>query len=108
MFWRADEKAIYVLKAEGGWTRHPDTWDDSQPPADARLAPPAGLLQPVRGFGKVWREQLGEPEASIGWGLAGEQAFEMLYQSFADGLIFVGPWGEVYVLYADGTWESSE
>jgi hypothetical protein len=53
----------------------------------------------------VWREQLGGPQASIGWALAEEQSHEMMVQLFASGQMFLGPGGEVYVLYADGTWE---
>ena len=106
MFWRAHEQAVYVLDAGGGWIRYPDAWDDTQPQANPDLVPPAGLLQPVRGFGKVWRERLGGPGASTGWALAEEQSFEMLYQSFVDGQMFVGPRGEVYLLYADSTWEA--
>ncbi len=108
MFWRADEKAIYVLEADGRWARYPDTWDRSQPPTDLDLAPPAGLLQPVRGFGKVWREQLGGPGASTGWALVEEQGYELLAQPFAGGQVLSGPWGEVYVLFADSTWEARE
>ncbi len=108
MFWRADEKAIYVLEADGSWARYPDTWDESQPPDDPALTPPAGLLQPVRGFGKIWREQLGGPGANTGWALVEEQGFETMAQPFAGGQLFVGPRGEVHVLYADGTWEIGE
>jgi hypothetical protein len=108
MFWRADKQEIYVLEADGSWTGHPDTWDSSQPPADTALQPPGGLLQPVRGFGKVWRERLGGPEAGIGWALVKEQGYEMVAQPFAGGEIFLGPWGEVYVLYTSGSWESIE
>jgi ligand-binding sensor domain-containing protein len=108
MFWRADEKAVYVLQADGTWARYIDTWDSTQPPADPALTPPEGLLQPVRGFGKVWREQLGGPGAGVGWALVEEKGYEMQTQPFVGGLAFVGPWSEVYLLYADSTWESVE
>jgi photosystem II stability/assembly factor-like uncharacterized protein len=105
MFWRADERAVYVLDENGTWARYPDTWDESQPSDDPALAPPDGLWQPLRGFGKVWREQLGGPQASIGWALAEERSHEMMVQHFTGGQMFLGPGGEVYVLYADTTWE---
>jgi hypothetical protein len=108
MFWRADEKAIYVLEADGTWDRYSDTWDSSQPPADPALTPPSDLLQPVRGFGKVWREQLGGPVASVGWALVEEQGYEMPTQPYSGGQILEGPWGDVYILYADSTWEARE
>jgi hypothetical protein len=106
MFWRADERAIYVLKADGTWARYVDTWDDSLPAYDAGLAPPDGLWQPVRGFGLVWRDHLGGPQASIGWALAAEQAKELLVQSFASGRMLTGEDQPVFALYADGTWQS--
>jgi hypothetical protein len=108
MFWRADERVVYVLQADGSWMRYADTWDSGQSPYDAALTPPADLLQPVRGFGLVWRERLGGPGASIGWALAEEQGYEMLAQPFARGQIFTGPKGEVYILHADSTWEARE
>jgi hypothetical protein len=108
MFWRADEKAIYVLQADGTWARYVDTWDSAQPSSDPALKQPEGLLQPVRGFGKVWREQLNGPGAEIGWALVEEQGYEMLAQLFTGGQIFAGPRGEVYVLYTDDTWEGGE
>ncbi|HFD38973.1 MAG TPA: hypothetical protein ENJ31_03870, partial [Anaerolineae bacterium] len=112
MFWRADEQAVYVLYERGEWARYPDRWDESQPPEDPSLTPPDGLQQPVRGFGKVWREQLGGPQAEIGWALESEMGYEMSVQPFSGGQMFVGMdgWGfvlhaRVFVLYADGTWE---
>jgi ligand-binding sensor domain-containing protein len=108
MFWRANEGTIYVLSADGVWVRYNDTWNESQPAHDPSLTPPAGLQQPVRGFGKVWQEQLGGPQADIGWALASEQAYDILVQPFTAGQVFIGAGGKVYVLYADGTWESYE
>jgi hypothetical protein len=107
MFWRADLTTIDVLQEDGRWWRYDDTWDESQPVDDPSLAAPPGLLQPVRGFGKVWREGLGGPGAEIGWAAAPEQGFEMLSQPFGGGELFMGMEGEVYALYTDGTWEEA-
>lgn len=106
MLWRTDEQAVYVLSTDGTWARYADTWDETQPPDDPSLTPPERLLQPVRGFGKVWREQLGGPQGELGWALERERGYEMLAQPFTSGWMFVGAEGEVFVLYADGTWES--
>jgi hypothetical protein len=106
MLWLADERAILVLSANGVWLRYLDTWDESQPDQDPTLLPPQGLMQPVRGFGKVWREQLGGPEAAVGWALAGEQGYDMLAQPFAGGRILLGMDGRPLILYADGSWET--
>jgi hypothetical protein len=106
MIWRADDRSIYVLRADGGWERYTDTWDESQPALDAGLTPPDGLQQPVRGFGKVWREQLGGPQANIGWAVAKERALELVAQAFTGGYMLAGPDGTIWALYSKGKWES--
>jgi hypothetical protein len=109
MLWRAEGRAIYLLRAEGTWSHFLDAWDESQPAYDPTLTEPDGLLQPVRGFGKVWRERLGGPQAAIGWALTPEQGYQIWAQLFArrnGGSIFSGPAGEAYVLSNDGTWVS--
>ncbi len=108
MFWRQDVRDIDALYADGWWNRYDDTWDESQPADDPSLTPPEGLLQPVRGFGKVWREQLDGPEADIGWALAPEQGYDMLSQSFGGGAMFLGSDGTVFILYSDKSWQSIE
>lgn len=108
MFWRGDEKAIYVLNADGTWARYVDTWDASQPAYDPSLAPPEGLWQPVRGFGVVWRDHLGGPRASIGWAFAAEQPKELVVQRFAGGQMFAGVGEPAFILYAGGTWQSQQ
>ena len=108
MLWRADERAIDVLYLNGPWVRYEDTWDDTQPTDDPSLTPPEGLVQPMRGFGKVWREQLGGPQAQIGWALEPEQGYDMLRQSFDFGDMYLGLEGEVFILYNDGAWEGDE
>ncbi|OQY22996.1 MAG: hypothetical protein B6I34_05110 [Anaerolineaceae bacterium 4572_32.1] len=105
MFWRAASQTIDVLHADGKWTRYNDTWNETQPLDDPGLTPPEGLWQPVRGFGKVWREQLGGPQAEIGWALQAEQGYEMLLQHFSGGEMFLDTEGTVYILYADGRWD---
>ncbi len=104
MFWRQDQRAIYVLTADGRWFETADTWDESQPPYDAGLTPPEGLIQPVRGFGKVWREQLGGPGAAIGWATGPEVGYEARWQYMALGLLLTDDEGRVYALRSDGTW----
>ena len=106
MFWRADRRDIDVLHTDGWWAGYDDTWDESQPVDDPSLTPPEGLLQPIRGFGKVWRGLLGGPQVEIGWALEAERSYEMTAQSFGGGWMFLGAEGEVFILYVGGTWES--
>jgi hypothetical protein len=106
MFWRQDLRLIYVLQQDGTWTSYQDTWTEGQPERDPSLLPPSGHYQPIRGFGKVWRDQLGGLKAGIGWATAEESGSTSLIQSFALGLLLRGEKGVVYTLYHQGTWET--
>ncbi len=73
------ERVIFVLYNDGRFDRFDDTWTEDQPESDPALVPPAGLIQPIRGFGKVWRANPSVRER-LGWGLAPEQGFGTLWQ----------------------------
>ncbi len=113
MIWESDTRQIYVLLDDGTWQTFADTWMEGADPAyDPNLPPPPE--QPQRGFGKVWREHLGGPEAATGWALANERAVDGWRQLFDGGLLIwtdtgqqgaSGP-GTAYLLYSDGTWEA--
>jgi hypothetical protein len=87
MIWLKSTGAIYVLFGDGtpkpsgqppdGFVQIQDTWKTGDPESDPCLVPPAGLFQPVRGFGKVWRDQ---ERANLGWALGPEQAFDAVEQ----------------------------
>jgi alkanesulfonate monooxygenase SsuD/methylene tetrahydromethanopterin reductase-like flavin-dependent oxidoreductase (luciferase family) len=104
MIWRADTDEIYVLYADGSRSNYNNTWDESQPVDDPARVPPAGLYQPVRGFGKLWRTEAGLGE-KMGWALAPEQGYEMWVQWFEGGTMLLGPQGEIYALFPFWTWE---
>lgn len=102
MFWR-DTREIYALalQARGAaantvW-KFPDGWTEGQPERDASLQPPPPLLQPIRGFGAVWRANPAVREA-LGWALAEEQPYNGLWQVFEGGVMLVGSDGAVYAL----------
>jgi len=104
MFWREDLRIIYVLYADGSWSQYMDTYREDQPPYDVTIVPPAGLYQPVRGFGQVWREEDGVREG-LGWATAEEQGGTGLLQVFQRGLMLLDLGGRVYVLYTEGEGE---
>jgi len=108
MFWQEDQRVIYALFADGTWLTFQDTYTDDQPPDDPALVPPPDLQQPIRGFGKVWREQLGGPDATIGWAVEGERGYRGWWQPFGGGLMLTGGDGTVYALCAEGTWWSAD
>src|SRR5262249_41323702 len=61
MFWLAPSGQIWVMlngadATSGRWAVYNDSFVDGQPEDDPSLTPPAKFLQPVRGFGKLWRE----------------------------------------------------
>ena len=102
------EDPIYVLSygesKTGGWQRYVDTWREGDPES-TNLTPPAGLFEPIRGFGRLWREELGGPDAPVGWALELEQGFTGSVQPFERGLMLWNPLDQtVYVLWDDGTW----
>jgi len=110
MFWRGDSGEIYVLHDNRTWQAFADTWQEGQPQDDPNLTAPPDLFQPKRGFGKVWREELGGPVSQLGWAREEERGFTGVVQVFDGGTILesdVGTAREVllHILYADGSWE---
>lgn len=108
MFYRDDEKQIYVMFTNKTWKSFADTWNaalpaDSCPSVSVR----SGFVKPIRGFGKVWCEQT-EVRDRLGAATAPESSavYQGLVQRFAQGLMFTGAQaGQVYVLFSDGKWE---
>jgi len=73
------ENVIFVLYDDGTANRFQDTWTSVEPESDPALVPPAGLYRPIRGFGKLWRENAGVRER-LGWATAPERGFEGAFQ----------------------------
>ena len=107
MFWRQDTASLYALFNDGSWQSWPDTFVEGQAEFDPALVPPAARLQPIRGFGKVWRSETGVQEA-LGWALAQETAADVTFQNFERGM-FVQVKGVVYLLLQEapgvGSWK---
>jgi hypothetical protein len=109
----AEGPLIFVLY-DGGpfpqWAKYEDTWRDGQPESDPAILPPQGLYQPIRGFGKLWREVVGVRDR-LGWALAPEQGFEGAYQIdwepaySSDGAYLRTADGRVIILTVLGIWQ---
>lgn len=103
MIWREDLGQIYVLPETGKWVSFPDTWTPEQP--EPEVGPPRGLYAPVRGFGKIWREELDGSASSLGWATAPERGTSLLFQQFSNGSLFYSTKDDqAWALFDDGTW----
>jgi hypothetical protein len=91
MVWRQDTSQIYVFFADGTWRAYPDTFAEGDPESDPTLSPPAGRLQPIRGFGKVWRDH-SDVREKLGWATAKETAQNAEIHTFERGaMLRYGP-----------------
>lgn len=104
MLWLAESRQIYVLARAGTYAVYADTWKDGQP-VGGFFKPPPNRYEPVRGFGVVWREQLGGPNAPIGWATEPETARPAEIQNYDRGLAYRTQAG-IIVFTADLTWVS--
>ena len=120
MIYRADNKTITVLGRDteygltGAYRTFADTWTEGQP-IGGGPAPTLGQFFPMRGFGKVWRENR-EVQALLGYALtADEQGFDLTVQPFVGGLAVDASGGSTYgygavgqyILYTNGRFERS-
>lgn len=85
MVWRGDTQQIYAIYDDGGWDLFDDTFKEGEAESDATLKAPGGLMQPVRGFGKVWRNDAGV-QARLGWAVGKESGLNALIQDFERGV----------------------
>ncbi|NDJ54631.1 MAG: hypothetical protein GYB68_16310, partial [Chloroflexi bacterium] len=72
------------------WWRVPDSWTDAEPEDDPSLEPPDNMAQPIRGFGKVWREN-GFIREALGWATSEEIPYSSQLQQFEGGFMMTGP-----------------
>jgi serine/threonine-protein kinase len=113
MFWREDNDRAYVVYEQGGlsgrYQAFTGMWSEGDPEYSCVASPPAGKIQPKRGFGAVWC-QVGGPSAAIGWGLREEAGFgpgngDPIVQDFERGFIFRDSdgtsTGQAYVFFGD-------
>lgn len=113
MFWREDrDRFIHVLYNKGTWRSYEGTFKEGDPET-AGYSPPPGLHEPRRGFGQVWRDELGGPNSEIGWAVYHELGFpDDRWVDCEHGMmLWSSQWGEqwgVFVLYDDGTWKTKK
>lgn len=90
MYWLQPIDQIWVatIDDEGKqvWLAFENTFEDGQPEMNPTLTPPANLLQPIRGFGKLWRENA-NVQALVGWSKATEIGYVTRYEYRAGGTV---------------------
>lgn len=109
MLWRSYGDMVFVLTNDGFARKfdaksNPNLVFHEGEPEKAGYNPPSGLLEPIRGFGKVWRSELGGPNARIGWATEDERGFHSSIQDFEKGSLFRNDRGIVYIIQANDRW----
>jgi hypothetical protein len=105
MLLRNDTHQVLVLvRSTSRWLGFASTWRPGEvlPPAAGR---PPGTWEPLRGFGKVWREQPAV-KSQLGWPVFEERNAAGAVQSFDNGTLIRTAFGVAYALFHDGTWQS--
>jgi hypothetical protein len=83
------------------WELYEDTWREGEPVSGGMTAP-AGLYEPIRGFGKLWRTNA-HVRDTLGWATATEQGDQGTEQYFRGGAwaIFRAGSNRAFVLFPD-------
>jgi hypothetical protein len=109
LFEEEGNEYIYVVTTDPlpvTFQRYEDTWTSDEPETGGET-PPEGLIEPKRGFGKVWREQPGVREA-LGWATMQERPATGVYAAFEGGeLIWLNDTDFLYVFFNQMTPEGN-
>ncbi|NJL93909.1 MAG: hypothetical protein HC915_09355 [Anaerolineae bacterium] len=99
---------IFAIFNNSTYQRFNDTWQSGVDPESLGVAAPEGRLEPVRGFGKIWRESIGVRDG-LGWATTPELGGTAFILGFERGdMLYVPQDGQTYILVAGapGTWRS--
>jgi hypothetical protein len=100
---------IYALTSDNRFRRFDDTFIEGVDPESGGETPPTGLLEPVRGFGKVWRSTP-DVRSGLGWALTAESGGSSSLLVFDRGrMLYLPQRNQTLVLVEDpggasGTW----
>lgn len=96
--------AIYVLYNTDIYTRFADTWTDGIDPVSGGETPPTGLYEPIRGFGKVWRNDTAVRNG-LGWATQPETGTNVTLMLFQNGQMIALPTlGQIAIMTTAGTY----
>lgn len=109
MIWLSSPDRVYALYSDGknpAWEFWSDYFVEGQPETDPKLTAPAGLFQPIRGFGLIWRQH-STARQRLGWAIEQEYEIPGILQCDTApkyNTCYLGGSGDsVYVLYAEGS-----
>lgn len=100
MFWRSDNRVIYVLYNTGLWASYTDGWREGN--AEFSCGNASSPPTPKRGFGKVWCEN-NNLRQGLGDAVDAEYATSGFFQGYGGGLI-LQTGSRTFIFYNDGTW----
>lgn len=110
MIWlEGSPNEIYALYNDGTYQQFADTFNEAVDPETGGETPPNGMLEPRRGFGKVWRT-FSSVKSNLGWALSGEISGFSTIQDFVRGkMIYIPVRGDVLGVVTNpdggtGTW----
>jgi hypothetical protein len=109
IYLQGSPSVIYVVSNDGRFRRFNDTFVSGVDPESGGETPPQGLLEPVRGFGKVWRSNM-DVRTLLGWATQPESGDTATVQPFDRGrAVYLPGQGQSYFLIDDaaqpgGTW----
>ena len=90
MFWLQPNTQIWVLTVDDDgqniWSVYDDSFVEGEAETDPQILPPKDRLQPIRGFGKLWRENP-EVRLAIGWALDVELGHTTRYEYHHGGYV---------------------
>ena len=106
MIWIQGGRDVYVIFTDSEtpqWQQYIDQYTDGQPASDPGLVPPSpGLIQPVRGFGLIWREQTRVRER-LGWATTPEISYDGAVQDSVTATYVRSQQGGILQLNAGGS-----
>ncbi|MCY3832548.1 MAG: hypothetical protein OXG85_05995 [Chloroflexi bacterium] len=90
MFWLQPNGQIWVLTEDAAgrkiWSVYDDSFVEGEAESDPLIIPPESRFQPVRGFGKLWRENP-EVRQALGWALDTERGHTTRYEYHHGGTV---------------------
>ena len=90
MLWLQPNQQVWLLTVNDSdehlWSVYSDDFVDGDIESDPEIVAPEGKQQPIRGFGKLWRENL-EVRTALGWALEDELGHTTRYEYHHGGAL---------------------